>query len=238
MTLGVDYVAILLDNKINFFSSQQIFGQCPNGIDGPTCYLIHRAPVDPATPTLPGPIVQVDQFLTNLGKAKVTAIDVNAQYTSPKFDWGQVKLTFNGTYNIQNSPQQLVGGYVNQVNHYSTAGGNPGAIPYWHHYLELGWNYGPWSVTLTENYQTGTYDQSPGPTTGGALRMIGDYAIWNIGGSYSGFRNTTLSVGIKNLMDRAPPFSNQTQQQSQTGYDPTSTDPHGRLYWAAVKYAF
>jgi outer membrane receptor protein involved in Fe transport len=47
----------------------------------------------------------------------------------------------------------------------------------------------------------------------------------------------TLSAGVKNLFDRAPPFSNQNQA-NQTGYDPSYTDPHGRLYWAGIKYVF
>jgi iron complex outermembrane receptor protein len=233
----VDYVAILLDNKINFFSSTQIFTQCSDGVTGATCYLIHRGPVDPNYPTLPGPIVQVDQFLTNLGKTKVTAVDFNIQYKAPKQQWGQVKLNFTGTYNIQNLPQQLGGSYVNQVNHYSSAGGNPGVIPYWHHYLQIDWDYGPWSATITENYQTGGYDQSPNPNTNGQLRVIGDYDIWNIGGAYTGLRNWTVSAGIKNLLDRNPPFSNQTQS-NQIAYDPSYTDVHGRLYWFGLKYVF
>ena len=84
LSLGLDYVSILLDDRVNFFPVQQIFAQCPNGVTGPTCYLIHRGPADPAYPTLPGPIVQVDQFLTNLGKQKMTAIDFNVQFKAPR----------------------------------------------------------------------------------------------------------------------------------------------------------
>jgi len=237
LSLGLDYVSIVLDDRINFFSAEQIFKQCPNGVTGPTCYLIHRGPVDPAYPTLPGPIVQVDQFLTNLGKQKASAIDFTLQFLAPKQGWGQVKLNFTGTYNIENLRQQLDGSYVNQVNHYSAMGGLPGVIPYWHHYLALDWNYGPWSVTVTENFQTGGYDQSPAPGTGTQLRTIGDYDVWNAGFAYAGFRNWTLSAGIKNVFDRDPPFSHQTQN-FQVGYDPTYGDPHGRLYWAGIRYAF
>ena len=95
----------------------------------------------------------------------------------------------------------------------------------------------PWSVTVTENFQTGAYDQSPGPGTGTNLRIIGHYDVWNVGLAYAGFRNWTLSGGIKNLLDRDPPFSNQTQS-FQVGYDPTYADPHGRVYWLGVRYAF
>ena len=237
LTLGVDYVSILLANRISFFSAPQSLALCPNGVTGLTCHLIHRGPIDPAYPTLPGPIVQIDQVLTNFGKQKASAIDFTVQFQSPEMNWGRFKLIFTGTYNIENQREQLDGSYINQVNHYTTTGGSPGVIPYWHHYLELDWNYGPWSVTLTENFQTGAYDQSPGPGTGTSLRVIGDYDVWNAGFAYTGRRNWTLSAGIKNLFDRNPPFSNQTQN-FQVGYDPSYGDPHGRLFWVAARYAF
>lgn len=235
ITLGADYVSILLDNRINFFTSQTIIAQCPNGVGGPTCYLIHRGPADPAYPALPGPIVQVDQFLTNLGKQKVTAIDFTARLATPMRTWGRLKISFDGTYTIQNSRQRLGGSYVNQVNHYSLLGGLPGVVPYWHHYLALDWDFGPWSATLTENFQTGGYDESPGAD--GLPRMIGNYDVWNLGFAYTGFRNWKISAGIQNVLDRDPPFSNQSQQ-FQVGYDSNYGDPHGRLYWLGVRYAF
>jgi iron complex outermembrane receptor protein len=101
----------------------------------------------------------------------------------------------------------------------------------------LDWTYGPWSITVTENFQTGGYDQPPAPGSSERQRFIGDYDIWNIGVVYKGFRRWTLSAGIKNLFDRDPPFSIQTQS-SQFGYDPSYADPHGRLFWAGVKYVF
>src|SRR5439155_25881049 len=119
LSLGLDYVSILLDDRINFFSVQQIFAQCPNGVTGPTCYLFHRGPVDPAYPTLPGPIVQVDQFLTNLGKQKASSIDFTLQFVAPKQDWGLFILNFTGKYSIENARQQLYGSILNQVNYYS-----------------------------------------------------------------------------------------------------------------------
>ena len=90
-------------------------------------------------------------------------------------------------------------------------------------------------MTVTENFQTGGYDQSPG--TGTHWRTIGDYDLWNVGVIYARWSNWMLSAGIKNLFDRDPPFSNQTQN-FQVGYDPSYADPHGRLYWAGVRYAF
>ena len=237
LPIGIDYVAILLDDRINFFSAQDILAQCPDGTNGPSCYLVRRGAVEPAHPALPGPIVEIDQRRTNLGKARTSAIDVNIQFAAPAADWGRVRANFTGTYNIRNEQEQLDGSYVNQVNRYSAAGGNPGVIPHWRHYLLLTWSSGPWSVSLTDNYQSGTNDQPPAPGSGAAPRKIDDYDLWDLGLSYTGFRGWTLSAGIKNLFDRDPPFSVQTQSV-QVGYDPSYADPRGRLYWAGVRYTF
>ena len=106
-------------------------------------------------------------------------------------------------------------------------------IPRWRHYLVAGWSLGAWSATLAENYQTGTYDQSPAVQP----RRIGDYDVWELSFAYASSRDCTVSVGIKNLFDRAPPFSNQSQTV-QIGYDPSYADPRGRLYWAGIRYTF
>jgi iron complex outermembrane recepter protein len=232
-SLGLDYFDILSRNRIHFISDLEVFQGCPDGIHGSTCQYFHRGPIDPNFPNLPGPISSVDSFLTNTGKQRLSGIDFNAQYLFPKFLWGQFKLTFNGTYSIKDLEQQVDGSYVNFINQERS----PGVIPYWRHYLVFDWDYGPWSATLSENYQRGTHDEIPSTTNGTLPRIIGDYDIWNIGGAYAGFTNMTLSAGIKNLMDRNPPFSIQGGT-TQVGFDPTYTDPHGRLYWAGIKYVF
>ena len=235
-SVGLDYISIIQTNAIRGFGAFQALRECPDGINGPTCQWIHRGEVDPNFPALPGPIVQIDSFLTNRGKNKTSAIDVNARYRGPQSALGQFKLSFNGTYTIEYQQSQIQGGYIDFVNHYVGANGS-GSIPYWRHYLVLDWNLGPWSATLTENFQRGTYDEPPASVSRVPQRVIGDYDVWNIAGSYTGFKNVTLSAGVKNLLDRDPPFSIQTGENV-IGYDPSSTDPRGRLYWAGIRYAF
>jgi iron complex outermembrane receptor protein len=46
-----------------------------------------------------------------------------------------------------------------------------------------------------------------------------------------------LTVGVKNLFDTNPPFSNQTDR-SQRGYDPRYTDPLGRAIYVRGSYTF
>ena len=241
LSLGLDYFDILVKKLHGVWDSVTIFDQCLDGINGSTCRFIHRGPVDPNFPNLPGPIIGVDQIVSNLGRLKVTGIDFNAQYQFPNLAWAQFKLTFNGTYNIKYLQQQADGSYINFVNHEMA-----GVIPYWRHYATLDWNYGPWQATLTQNYQMGTYDQCPDPhdqtcprpNTGNKPRTVGDYSIFDLSGAYTGFKNVTVSAGIKNLMDRAPPSTNQTGSALPVPYDASYTDPHGRLYWAGIKYSY
>jgi iron complex outermembrane receptor protein len=237
-TLSADYFDIVANNLIASFGPQTALDLCKDGVNGPTCSFVRRGPVDPAYPTLPGPIRIINSGLFNLGTIHASGVDVSVQLATPATDWGQLSFTLQGTYIIKFDVQQTDGSYVDRVNHQVNVGGF-GSIPYWHHYLTINWTYGPWSATLTQNFQKGTYDQSPSPGEA-QLRKIGNYDVWNLSGSYSGLRNWVISLGIKNVLDRDPPFTNQTAIPNgggPAGYDPTYTDPRGRLYWASVKYS-
>jgi len=237
LSMGIDYIAIQLDDRINVFFPQQLLAQCPDGATGPSCSRIRRGSVDQAYPTLPGPIDEIDLRLSNLGKARVSALDFSLQYRPTGQSWGRVRVDFTGTYTIEHKQQQLDGSYVDQVNRYSVSGGFPGIVPRWRHRLVLDFSRGPWSATLDETFQTGGYDQPPLPGSGQQQRVVGEYDLWNLRVAYAGFPGWTLAAGIRNLFDRDPPFSVQTQS-AQVGYDPSYADPHGRLYWAGVRFAF
>src|SRR5271169_2374894 len=48
---------------------------------------------------------------------------------------------------------------------------------------------------------------------------------------------STVALGVKNLMDRAPPFSNQPFTR-QVGYDPAYADPRGRTFYMSLTLTF
>ena len=238
LSLGVDYFDVIVDDLIQPVSADTVLGLCPDGVSGPTCALVRRGPAEPAYPTLPGPIEIMSTGLVNFGTVRTTGIDLTARYRFPKLPWGQLTLSGQGTYIIKYLQQQ-VSGNVNLVNHEINTGPF-GAIPYWHHYVTLDWNYGPWSTTLTENFLKGTYDAFPAPGES-QLRRVGNYDVWNLSASFAGFAGWRLSAGIKNLFDRDPPFSNQTftaTTSGAAGYDPTYANPIGRVFWAALAYSF
>jgi len=56
-------------------------------------------------------------------------------------------------------------------------------------------------------------------------------------GTYTGFKNWKLTLGVKNLFDKNPPLSNQ-QYTFQSGYDPSYYDARARFLYGSVTYSF
>jgi iron complex outermembrane receptor protein len=46
-----------------------------------------------------------------------------------------------------------------------------------------------------------------------------------------------LRAGVQNLLDTAPPFTNQSRY-FQVTWDPTYGDPRGRSFYASLQYSF
>ena len=66
---------------------------------------------------------------------------------------------------------------------------------------------------------------------------VDSYSLWNVSGSYTGFKGLTLTAGVKNLLDEDRPFTNQGTM-FQKGYDPRYTDPVGRALHLRASYRF
>ena len=56
-------------------------------------------------------------------------------------------------------------------------------------------------------------------------------------GTYAMAKGFSFTVGVKNLADRNPPFTNYGGLFQQ-GYDPRFTDPTGRTYYGRMTYSF
>jgi iron complex outermembrane receptor protein len=68
-----------------------------------------------------------------------------------------------------------------------------------------------------------------------APNRVKAYSLWDLSGSWSASKQLTLRAGVKNLLDTAPPFSNQAYFFI-SGYDPSYTDPRGRRFHLSVSY--
>jgi iron complex outermembrane receptor protein len=223
-SLGAQWWRIDKNDAISVVGAQDILDLY--GTFGATNVI--RGPVDPAYPNLPGPIETIVANNQNLGSLKTSGIDFSLRAQSPTSAWGQLSLSFDGTY-VYQFVEELPGlppySDVGQLSFY-------GPIPRWRHYAQLNWQYGPWGATLAQSFQSGVTDGQLNPA--GFARNVGTYTLWNLQGVYSGLVNTTITVGIRNLFNTDPPFSN----SANFGYLTQYGDPHGRTFYGKLAYSF
>jgi iron complex outermembrane receptor protein len=179
-------------------------------------------------PALPGPIRYIILYQQNVGRLETAGFDVGLRTRFPDPPTGRLSARLDGTYitkfaaHLTGLPPESMLGMV----------GFLGPVPRWRHYAALDWESGPWTATLAQTFQNGYVDANPLPDE--SLRRVGSYSVWDVQASYAGVRNLTLTLGVHNLFDRDPPFSN----ASLNGYDPAYADPRGRTYYARVRYVF
>jgi iron complex outermembrane recepter protein len=232
LSLGADYWRIAKEDTIGGLNEVTVFQNFE--VFAPTNII--RGPVDAAFPGLPGPIETVLLWRQNVGRLRTSGIDVDARWRGSATRIGRFGIAFDGTYYIDWKAQPDGLNFESGLGRADSIAG--GAFPRWKHRATLDWSLGPWGVTLSQTYQSGYLDSNadragnPLPT----MRRVAPYDVWDVDARYTGFRNWTLTLGVKNVMDRAPPFTN--LQGPPVGYDPTYADPRGRVFYGAVRYAF
>ena len=208
-------------------------------------HLVRRGPPDDDFPNLPGPIVQIDQRQINLGETRIRGLDVDAKLRWPKLPIGDLGLSLTGTYFLKYDVQAPDGSFSKGIaDANSLASANAaGIIPRWKHYLALNWRLGDWSATFAQNYQTGHKDV-PGSFEDASdpafqYRRVGDYTTYDLLATYRYSRALDIGVGVKNLLDTDPPYTNNGGQAFfQAGYDPSYVDPRGRFVYLRANVRF
>lgn len=113
----------------------------------------------------------------------------------------------------------------------------------WKHNASFGVSRGDWSGLLIQSFSSGYKDQVPNGGKGtpppGFKPDVSSYTTYNLSGTYTGFKNTTITVGIQNLFDRDPPFTaHNVDEVVGAGWDPRVADPRGRSLSFQLKYKF
>jgi iron complex outermembrane receptor protein len=224
LSIGLDYWSIEQDGVISTLDPAYIVAnesQFPGRVI--------RGPVDPAYPTLPGPIVAIDGSLINIGKTETSGVDVAVRWRSAATDAGTFGVGLQGTY-VRQFDTQLDGVRTVSLLGDATQGGSP--VPRWRSTLTFDWNHGPWGATLSQLYSSGYAEWRTFPT---ATRTVGAAATWDLQGRYNGFRNWQLAAGVRNLLDSEPPFS--LTSSFQFGFNPQVASPLGRTFYLRASYA-
>ncbi len=229
--LGVDFWTVEVKDVIRTgISTATILGD-------PVKYAsyIRRGPPD-GNPSGVGPIIGIDQSLTNLGKTNVAGIDLDIRGRILNTAEDKVTLRLNGTYLTRYDQQNLDGTYTSAINRPSALG--IGVALRWRHTASVVWETGPWIASVSENFQVG-YDDlrtslQPASVT---PRQVAPYETYDSQLVYTGFKALKLTLGIKNLFDQNPPYTNYGAGFVGS-YDLSYTDVRGRFIYTTATYTF
>lgn len=186
-----------------------------------------------------------DGFISNIllhkenqGRLKTSGIDFGADYRAPATTAGRLSVSMSATlvlkYDRQFGPlepdRSNLGLFLNDQ-----------VIQKWRHRISFGYDRGPLSVTLANQYSSSYTDQNTtyDPVSNSVLpsRRVKAYSLWDMTASYAVSKQLKLRAGVLNLLDTDPPFSNQAYYFL-ASYDPTYTDPRGRSAFVSMNYSF
>ncbi|WP_295991773.1 TonB-dependent receptor [Rugamonas sp.] len=238
LSIAVDYWKINVNNLITSYDPELLVDKAAAG-DAAYAKFVSR---DSA-----GNITNIDATNINANSLKTEGIDLDVRWAILKSaTLGNFSARLNGTYvnkydetlidgTVQHSVASTIDGEGNKLN--AVAAG--GVIFRWKHQLTLDWKYKEFGVDVIQNYQSGYYDSARfDSATGTDAQHVGAFTTWDLQGSYSGVKNLTLRVGVKNLFNRAPPVAITAGQYFQSGYDPSYYDAHGQTGYVSATYKF
>jgi iron complex outermembrane receptor protein len=234
MSLSIDAFRVNLKNAIvgGGLSATYILGTAAR--EQQYASYIRRGPADPSNPSGLGAITAILQTNANLFKTQMAGIDIDGKY-----DWRPApaqKVTFqlSGTYMSKYDVQGPDGSYTSSINQASSAAN--GVILRWKHNASATWARKDWSASLTQNFQQG-YNDIPGNKSATALHKVDAYQTFDAQLSYTGFKSARLQLGVKNLTDRNPPYTNYSPSFV-GGYDLSYADVNGRYVYLNATYKF
>ena len=163
-------------------------------------------------------------------------IDVNLRLTGNMWR-GRWIANLDGTY-INSFKSRIF--VTDPYTEYAGQWSNRDIYPRWKHQASFTYEQGPWAATLFQSWTNPYKDAVPsGVVPPGFDPYVHRYVIYHLTGTYTGFRNFTITAGVKNLFDRDPSFTaHNLDFAAGAGWDPRVADPRGRSFIARVTYRF
>jgi iron complex outermembrane receptor protein len=241
LTVSVDYWRLKLERIITAPSTQEIVSRYRAG-DPAYAGLVTLAPS--------GEVEQTIAVNQNVGSAKLEGVDLDARMRFA-LAGGRLDAQLTGTYFIkydQVSPggslSHKVGTMVEET---LDANGQPttqpvldatggGVVLRWRHRLSGTYSLGGWAFTLAQNYYSGY--RTNNRQLDAVPNFVGGQSIFDAQVAYTGFKGLTVTLGVKNLLDRNPPLYVPASNQFQAGYDISLYDPRARFAYGSVSYRF
>lgn len=222
LVFSLDYYNVEVKNQISALEASTIF-------ESPDKYK------DKFVRKADGSIDYIITTMQNMGNLKTQGFDVSLNYLTPVTSTGRFGFGIDGTYVTKYEYQnEKDGEWISSLGVYK----DDGPTIRWKHVANLNWSYEDWSLNFQQQFTRGYKDQnSENLDDGYKNHRVSDYTLYNVSGTYRGFKNLDLTLGIKNIFDEEPAASN-TLENFQYGYDPRFGDVTGRTYFARGTYKF
>ena len=172
----------------------------------------------------------------NRGKLNTAGLDLAVRWTGESGAWGRFGAGLAGTlvteYEFATDPRSPL---VDGLGRFR----DDKAVQRWRHKLNVDWDFGDVGLTLAHTYLSGYRDQNVEGLAAPEWnnRDVEAYSLWDLSGSYRFSKSLRLRAGVLNLLDTAPPFTNQARY-FQVTWDSTYGDPRGRSVYLNLQYRF
>jgi iron complex outermembrane receptor protein len=191
-----------------------------------------------------GNVTVIDQRWVNAGERITRGLELGAR-TNGKLGMGSWTAGIDGTRLLEKKSRATENASFgeSEVGKF-TFTGDLGLK--WKHTAYVTYKQGDWSGMLQNVYRSGYKDQVLPGVANGVVKPsdynpdVKAYSIFNLSLSYTGVPNTTVTAGIKNLLDKDPPFAITYDSNSGAGstWEPRVADPRGRSFTLLVNYKF
>lgn len=238
LTASIDYWNIKITNSISAVSEQAIFGdpakyasryrRCKDLSADVQATLDRCNTPEWKNSNALGYVVALND---NLGDVKTDGFDFAAGYAFNN-SFGRFQLGWEATYVRSYEYQRDKGDpFIQNVGKYTDSS----PVLRWQHAVTVNWRLGDFSTNFGLGHKSGYVDQNAVEEQ--YFNKVKSYTLADLSVTWSGIKHTKFTVGLKNLFDTKPPFSNQGTVFQQ-GYDPRLTDAYGRtlLLRASLSY--
>lgn len=248
LTLTLDAFDIRIRDAIQPYNAQALFSQCLATGEPAYCQLVHRDGAGSLWLTQGG---YVATGTTNIGAQGTSGLDLGAGWRV-----GRLSFALDGTWVRSFTVENLPGkGSYDCAGLYGATCGLP--LPRWRHKVRATWSppwSAPWKTALSltwrylarvKNDKLDANPQLAGPlaTPRDAYLAARNYLDLNIDLSTTGARSggAALTLGVRNLLDKDPPFASAASVTSILGNGntyPQLYDSYGRILYLNLGWRF
>jgi len=187
LSFGVDYIRFEQTDLIARLTANQILGNLAAFGN----LVVRNAPAPGETV---GTINGVLTTWQNLSTADYEAWDFNVRWVLPKMRYGQFRFDLTATY------AETVEGTGSTGLPFDTDGNY--SFPLWRGNGTIAWSHGDWSASVHTTF-IGRYSTAGSGLAG--LPDVGEQVQFNPQVAYRGYKGYTFTVGVRNVLDSAPP---------------------------------